>query len=165
MKDALAVIDKEIAVLAARLDGLNHARYLLAGATQLGGAASPVPLLLEAPRRRGAAKKAAKGRAKKGTAKKIAPPEPPARGPEHTGTWTVNGVDVPCTEQQEAMLEMLMAAEGDSCVSGATLLPIFDNSKFRMRRAIEDCCVQLAPARATIQSVKSQGYRLINVED
>lgn len=153
--DALAKLDSEILRQQALLDGLKWARSTIAAEAPEPSLRAQ-PLLIEGPKPK---KQRKAEKPKRGQAA-------PKRDPQihYSHTFEVNGVDVPCTEQQAAMLEMLEAAEGDSCVNGSVLMPIFDNSKGRMRNAIEDCCVQLMAAKATIQGVKSLGCRLINVE-
>ena len=82
---------------------------------------------------------------------------------EEMQVFEVNGHDIPCTEQQYAVIELVAAAAEGTWVSGRDVLAIFDNKTWVRAAGLKILNAKLEKAKARVAGGK-HGFRLENLE-
>lgn len=156
-KDMLHALDFDIARREGELESLRQARDVYAGSAAQQPDTKPPRLMLPAPE-----PKPRKG----GRRKKTATSEraPPAKAPQvERFEIEINGSTIALSERLAELFNRLNEEPEASCVSVETLTALHGGGVGKTYADLRMLRELLAPAKATIGTVRGEGYRLENL--
>lgn len=164
MADLLRALDVEIEVARLNLERLETARSLLTIEVAEPPVRRPAPLLLEGPKARPRRKaSAARGKAKSARRPRPKTAEPLAQAVTRDRAFSLNGVEIAVSAQEEALIEQLDRLEAGDCLALDLIVPMFGTAK-TWRASLAYLREAMQAARCTIAGVRGKGFRLENLE-